>query len=300
LNAVERAALPKARTEIVMKVKSPSLLFNSAIKLMALNAATIPAKDRPVSRMRTPIGRAVFLVLLTILSWAKLSPAQSSSQIGLPVIFVHGFCDSPDSFLPLEQSVKSFIITHNQGSYRSSTDYIAFYNGSKVEFQLPQSEVPSGQTNPPLTADQIKADDPAARFFLVALDGTSEGNYWNFNPSVVAQIPIYEKGNELAHIIWAIKDITGAPRVIVVAHSMGGLDTRAYIEGLATPTDYASTDVPYVNDIASLVTLDTPHRGACTAALSAASTTACFVNPSVDKDEMRPTGLDDLVCPPSD
>src|ERR1035441_3513826 len=196
------------------------------------------------------------------------------------VIFVHGFCDSPDSFLPLEQSVKSFLISHNQGFYRSSTDYISFYNGSNVEFQLPQTEVPSGQTNAPLTADQVKADDPAARFFLVALDGTNEGNYWNFDPSVVAQIPIYEKGNELAHIIWAIKDITGAPRVIVVAHSMGGLDTRAYIEGLATPTDYASTDVPYVNDIASLVTLDTPHRGACTAALSTASTTACFVNPS--------------------
>jgi len=56
-----------------MKIKSASLLFNSAVKLMALNAAAVPATDRQVLRMRTPIGRVIFLVLLTILSWAKLS-----------------------------------------------------------------------------------------------------------------------------------------------------------------------------------------------------------------------------------
>lgn len=55
---------------------------------------------------------------------------------------------------------------------------------------------------------------------------------------------------------WAISHIktqTGADKVFVVVHSMGGLLTRVYLEGLG--------GLSYRRDIAGVVTLNTPHMG---------------------------------------
>lgn len=57
-------------------------------------------------------------------------------------------------------------------------------------------------------------------------------------------------------VYWAIaqiKEQTGADKVFVVVHSMGGLLTRVYLEGLG--------GLNYRKDVAGLVTLDTPHMG---------------------------------------
>jgi pimeloyl-ACP methyl ester carboxylesterase len=200
------------------------------------------------------------------------------------VIFVHGICDSPDSFLPLEQSVKSSVMQNGQGLYGSSNEWVVFYDGSNVWFQIPKTELNAGSADPPISPRKLKSIDPNARFFLVALDDPPQSDYRNFDPNLVADVPIASKGNELAHIIWAIKSITGAPRVILVTHSMGGLDSREYIENLA--------DATFDNDIATLVTLDAPHGGAALAGLPSLPYTdwaLCFANDSPDKEEMNPS-----------
>ena len=279
-----------------MMVTSPSLLFNSALRIMTLNAATFTAKNRRASRVRMQIGRAAFLILLAVLSGTKLSPAQSSNQIGLPVIFVHGICDTPDSFLPAEQAIKMTLRNHYPALYPAAQapdldEYVTFYDGTTVWFQIPTQEV-----QVPESPNPINTVPSSTRFFLVALDDPSESMYQNFDEAAVMRYPIYSKGNELAHIIWEIKTITGAPRVIIVAHSMGGLDTRAYIEGLASLNGTTNPPITYLNDIATLVTLDTPHGGSLFAGFSSSSSTiaswfgACATNSSVDKDEMNPTG----------
>src|ERR1019366_1636236 len=104
----------------------------------------------------------------------------------------------------------------------------------------------------------------------------------------------YEKGYELAQIIGRIKAVTGAPRVVVVGHSMGGLVARSYIEGLASPTATVQAAIPYLQDIAALITLDTPHGGASIATLDGYETwfNACSNNPSINKSEMIPSGID--------
>lgn len=226
----------------------------------------------------------LFAVCLVLLISPASIAAQSSGQIGLPVIFVHGFCDSADSFLPLEQSVKSSVMQNGQGLYGSSNEWVAFYDGSNVWFQIPETELTAGSADPPISPQKLKSIDPGARFFLVALDDPPQSDYRNFNPNLVADVPIASKGNELAHIIWAIKSITGAPRVILVTHSMGGLDAREYIENLA--------DATFDNDVAALVTLDTPHGGAALTNLPSLPNNdwaQCFANDSPDKEEMNPS-----------
>lgn len=57
-------------------------------------------------------------------------------------------------------------------------------------------------------------------------------------------------------VTWAIAQVkkqTGASKVFVVVHSMGGLLTRVYLEGLG--------GLKYREDVAGLVTLSTPHMG---------------------------------------
>jgi hypothetical protein len=129
-------------------------------------------------------------------------------------------------------------------------------------------------------------------------------SYKSFRPDVVADVPIYEKGYELAQIIWQIKSLTGAPRVIVVGHSMGGLDSRAYIEGLASPTGTQAAAIPYYNDLAALATLDTPHGGVYEgdwwfnfAGLIPDLIAQCAANPSINKSEMASDGISPSVIP---
>ena len=223
-----------------------------------------------------------FFVLLAILVAFSPFPALGqSTKIGLPVVFVHGFCGNADDFIPLEAQVKSYLQTRFPTYYQHASnghdEYVAFYNGSSVVFQLPGS---SATTSPPVSS--------SIRFFLVALDDPKDSFYEDFDAYSVAQIPIEAKGDELAHILWRVKQITGAPRVIVIGHSMGGLDSRAYIEQLAEPTaDTVDTDV-YFNDIASLITLDTPHAGSPYAATRSFPWPSCILQDSQNKDQMAP------------
>lgn len=56
--------------------------------------------------------------------------------------------------------------------------------------------------------------------------------------------------NLLKNKIQEIKTITGRDKVDIIAHSMGGLIARSYIEG-----------VDYQNDIDQVIFLGTPHKG---------------------------------------
>lgn len=58
------------------------------------------------------------------------------------------------------------------------------------------------------------------------------------------------RGTQLAHEIDDILRASGASKVNIIAHSMGGLDAR-----------YAITHLGYGDKIASLTTIATPHRG---------------------------------------
>src|SRR5205085_207337 len=62
--------------------------------------------------------------------------------------------------------------------------------------------------------------------------------------------PISENVGRLQNAIDLAKAATGQSKVILIAHSMGGLIARAYIEG----PDYAG-------DVSSLFTFGSPHLG---------------------------------------
>jgi pimeloyl-ACP methyl ester carboxylesterase len=175
--------------------------------------------------------------------------------------------------------VQNFLQRTYPQFYSDSGQYWVFYDGKNVNFEIPDGKRTYGNV------------PASSRLFAVAFDDPGHSLVQDFDPNEVAQISVYDKADELAHIIWKVKSLTGAPRVIVVAHSLGGLVSRAYIEEL--PLGLSGDR--YWNDISTLVTLDTPHGGTWLGALNTLTLGACWAQDSTNKREMKPNGTDSII-----
>ncbi len=71
-----------------------------------------------------------------------------------------------------------------------------------------------------------------------------------FHTHVSWGAPLAKRADELAHEVDSILSLTGAPKVHIIAHSMGGLDARQMICALG-----------YAPKVCSLTTIATPHHG---------------------------------------
>lgn len=107
----------------------------------------------------------------------------------------------------------------------------------------------------------------STRFPIVLAHGfdASPTNRWGFNGVAealkadghiveVASVPPYNspevRAMFLADHVDAVLERTGAPKVNIIAHSMGGLDTRVLVSGMG-----------YGDRVASVTTISSPHRG---------------------------------------
>jgi pimeloyl-ACP methyl ester carboxylesterase len=121
-----------------------------------------------------------------------------------------------------------------------------------------------GWTGRPLTAtkDKVMAQIGNGHANPFLFDYSKWASYWASNPNIAACLADYV--NAVSN--WNKLD-GGDGKVIIVAHSMGGLAIR-----YATGSEYVSNPIPAGN-IASIVTIDTPYLGSpfgntSTAALS--------------------------------
>ena len=73
---------------------------------------------------------------------------------------------------------------------------------------------------------------------------------WIFYGNHQSALPVSESGAELAARIKEVLRVTGAKKVNIIAHSKGGLDSR-----------YAISKCGMAPCVASLTTINTPHRG---------------------------------------
>ncbi|MFZ1008625.1 MAG: hypothetical protein WAN65_17425, partial [Candidatus Sulfotelmatobacter sp.] len=211
-----------------------------------------------------------------------------------PILFVHGYCGSAFDFqpllTPLYQQLPSNLYPNQTVyyvSYNSSSNVVSFYilaNGLLVPVN--ESSIPS-----------------TARFFsIIFYDPVSNST----DSADVVKISVLNKANELSEVINQITIITKAKNVILVAHSMGGLDARAYIENMASAGacyDYQNNvpdygliscvpgSSPYKGNIASLITVDTPHAGAPIAELNTQYLEpilgACIADSSTNRSELN-------------
>jgi pimeloyl-ACP methyl ester carboxylesterase len=195
-----------------------------------------------------------FRVVVSLWLLLLASPALAAE---LPVLFIHGFCSSADTWndtLPQlstrrygEDAPRVYEDAHGKAAARTMVS-----QGSRT-FRIDFSDLSGG-------------------FDLLA----------------VANVPTDRKAGELKVIIDAIKKFTGAPGVILIGHSLGGLAARSYIQG--TGHDRKGNLIPYGRDVAALITIDTPNQGSKLAFVSGfPKQDECILADSVNLRELQPT-----------
>ena len=216
-------------------------------------------------------------------------PGVASGSSGKPIVFVHGFCGNSKGWSALREDLSGRLHQDFPNAYSETTNYDVYYNGFFVEYPV----------GPP----------PSARFFTLMFYDPIAGSVQptnGLNPSNVARISILNKANELAEVIADITRLTNTDSVILVAHSMGGLVARAYLQNMASTSecynygenapDYFHGCMPGSNgfkqDVAALVTIDTPHGGSDLALINdqvfGDVFQSCVGEPSTTKTEMEP------------
>ena len=237
-------------------------------------------------------------LLWCLLPLALAYPLVAADQPQTAIVYLHGYCGDPDGWLPFVTDLEARLPKDSQSplvpnySAPSSFYYVRF-DGSKVSY--------TPKFGDPLVLDfaGVSNIDTSVRVFLVDFYSpgapTNSSNY----ALAVADVSIRRKGFELAEILADIKSRFGVQDFILIGHSMGGLVARAYLEGLALgpPTVAAGTDVR------RLITIDTPHSGASSAAFISSlfqslfqpladigvPLNACFLQPSINQTELDPT-----------
>jgi len=235
------------------------------------------------------------LVLLSLAITARMPLLAQPSPPSRPILFVHGWCGSAYDWASLFGSILN---TLPNTMYPDKSVYFVEYNNDSLlhpanpqdSYAFYKEDQPAGY-NTTLTSANQKDIPPDTRFFAINLyDPLSNGA----DPDNVTRISVLNKAYEVKKVIELIKEITGVQSVNIVAHSMGGLDARAYVENLASAgscnnyqdssinspygshPDYAantclpgSLSAEYSNDVANIVTVDTPHLGSPLAELFA-------------------------------
>jgi Tol biopolymer transport system component len=208
---------------------------------------------------------AVALLLVSHPTHAQAPPCNDPNP-SRPILFVHGILEGSPDWAILRESVISKL--QSTPGYSNQQNYDLYFNGTTVKWSQ------GNPANDPDANGNIPCD---ARFFSIRFFS------WNqpagadaFDPMLVANVSIISKAFELSQVVSSITEASYVKNVIVVAHSMGALDTRAYIEGLGSKAEYnpcivtpcfGSGTLPYEDDIAHMVTVDGANSGAELAAV---------------------------------
>jgi pimeloyl-ACP methyl ester carboxylesterase len=186
--------------------------------------------------------------LICIFFAARPANAQCSDATAMrPILFVPGFNENLTAWGGgggIRGGVMSSLAgTPGYSTTNAQAEYDLYFDGTNVRLaQAAGLDLSIGPiaTSVSGTAGYVPCD---ARNFAISFYGWAT-NALAFDPLTVDQVSIITKAYELSQVLKAISGLTYVQDVIVIAHSMGALDTRAYLEEMGStypgPCTYAS------------------------------------------------------------
>lgn len=246
---------------------------------------------------------SIGLAILAVLAGACMAQNPTSR----PILFAHGWCGSALDFDPLFNPVTEPLFNQlPRNLYPIPNLYAIQYDTvlQRATFYSITVNSNGGATVKQINPRTIPAE---ARFFsIIFYDPVGK----TIAPADVAKISILNKAYEVSKIVKLIKAITQQTQVMLVGHSMGGLDARAYVENMASAgacynysadkPDYSAAsctpgagDAAYASDLGDIISVDTPHAGTPLAELSflkpePSSSLNCIAGSSTNKTELEP------------
>lgn len=223
--------------------------------------------------MRKMSAATVAVLFVQFLS----APAASAQSEEYPILFVHGFCSSSDMWWPM---INHFTDDTDSRARFSSPTVLNLYDSKGTVYHLLDRDNPQNNSK----SDLFDSGDSSKQLFTIDFFNDQAQT---FKAGYVNDTGIRHKGVELSTVIKEVVRISGKSKVIVVAHSLGGLAARAYVEGVAKLDTQAA--IPFNQDVAAIITIDTPHRGSDWTEVSFGSIDPdCGSQSSRDKDDLSP------------
>ncbi len=173
-----------------------------------------------------------------ISAWLPMAGCQNAfAAPSYPIIFIHGLNSSALAWAEPGSSLKDFLVNNGGWTFGGSPTYDA-------------------------NAKQVTGILGSGDFYTLNF---SDNPYFGFDVN----------GGELSAIIQAVLSANpGMAKVILVAHSMGGLSAREYMQGLSTNSETLQ-GIPYRGDVYKLITVGTPHQGSYLAEICLQNSTLC-------------------------
>ncbi len=223
-----------------------------------------------VSRSNVHLRLHAFLSIVALLfvcfSASFVSAQCSDPAQTRPILFVHGIWENSTAWgttaAEQQPGIRDHIITKLRGTSGyplTSKNYDLYFDGNSFNVRWAQTPGTQNPQSDPIAGynGNIPCD---ARFFSIIFSSWGYGD--------VAKVSVITKAYELSEVIKAITGITFVKDVIVVAHSLGALDARVYLEGLGSEAAPCISDpcisvgsLKYTGDVGHLITLDGANAG---------------------------------------
>lgn len=195
------------------------------------------------------------------------STAHAQSGPANPVIFVHGLNSSGYTWARM---IRALDPTGKYTGPRISGNGTCGYAAADANVLAPIMDWPDKSDGKQLYRYFSPASIPTTkRYFAVDFSSSNDLN-------------LDQQAIQLSRVIDCVIAITGVSRVILVAHSMGGLAARKYLQSI------------HVSDVQELITIGTPHKTAnSTAELGARTRAICRRLSTNDTGLVNAAGHDD-------
>ena len=170
------------------------------------------------------------------------------ARLPLPVLFLHGMSGDPSSWGGMATLLSNDAGLTEGQELRYCLNGDGSDGSSTLDEVLPFTALPAGH----------------ADFFRINFECNAGGTCWSNSSSnsdgiFSGQAAAAKQGLAVADAVAEILDATGAPEIVLVSHSMGGLAAREYLQN----PEYWPVDDQGVahHRVAKLVTSGTPHNG---------------------------------------
>ena len=192
------------------------------------------------------------LLAFMVFSFVCISVQAQTPKLPHPVIFLHGLVSNETTW---DQAVAAL------GGSAKIFDVCLNHDGNTATASLTSSDISiigwrDGNSTPSPNRLYVMNYDQT-RFSASGHSGHLQSN----------QSAIYKQGVAVKAMIQAVLDIEGADKVILVGHSMGGLEAREYLQrgydgsGSGRGTNWVDQTSSQGHRVVRLVTTGTPHLG---------------------------------------
>ncbi len=217
------------------------------------------------------------ILFLIVLISAFLIKLNSQNNFPYPVIFVHGLAGSDETFgetmiyLRNHDALGDINIFDVVLNADNNTDYALISSDVKwTDFLYSGDFINVGRRN--YTSDIDDFVDGWTGTNLFAINFKEERirgavGFWNDYFDQSNESGIFKQGYALGKMIQEVLNYTGANKVVLVGHSMGGLCIREYLQRTNSSGIHTNWVNPYVTDghcVARVATYGTPHLGSNT------------------------------------